>query len=274
MTMERYSTALSGQMRRWVCLLACGPLGTAWGQSAVDGAIGGHVVDAHGGAVPGAKVTLSNAATGVGSVLNSGADGTFLAMRVAPGEYTVTITAPGFESVVEAATVELGATASVDAQLSVGHVESTVTVNGEDAEDVGSGLDRVYGASELETLPLDGRRWQSFALLMPGVNDGGEGDGEGAVSFRGMATTQNSSQIDGVSNDQSFGGVPVGTGAGAGPEAEEEADSGSESGVGGGGIYVLAGGGAGVPGACVELLGARWACGGRRGDDGVEERNE
>jgi hypothetical protein len=242
MTMERHGTAWSGRMRCWVCLLACGVLGgAARGQSAVDGAIGGHVVDAHGGAVPGAKVALSNVATGVANELSSGADGAFLAVRVAPGEYTVTITAPGFESVVEVATVELGATASVDAQLSVGHVESTVTVNAEDAEQVGSGLDRVYGASELETLPLDGHRWQSFALLMPGVNDGGEGDGEGAVSFRGVATTQNSSQIDGVSNDQSFGGIPVGTGAGAGPEAEEEADSGSESGVGGDGARQMNG---------------------------------
>jgi hypothetical protein len=144
MAMESYSTAGSERGRRWVWLLACGLLGgVAWGQSAVDGAIGGHVVDAHGGAVPGAKVALSNVATGVASVLSSGTDGAFLAVRVAPGEYTVTITAPGFESVVEAATVELGATASVDAQLSVGHVESTVTVNAQAAEEVGSGLDRV-----------------------------------------------------------------------------------------------------------------------------------
>src|SRR5271154_5207948 len=184
----------------------------AWGQSAVDGAIGGYVVDVHGGAVPGAKVAVANAATGVANVLSSGADGAFLAVRVAPGEYKVTITAPGFESVVEAATVELGSTASVDARLSLGQVNSTVTVNAADVEEVGSGLDRVYGGSELETLPIDGRRWQSFALLMPGVNQGGQEDGEGAVSFRGIATTQNSSQIDGVSNDQSFGGIPVGTG--------------------------------------------------------------
>ena len=72
MTIERYSTAGSGQRRVW--LLACGLLGgVAWGQSAVDGAIGGHVVDAHGGAVPGAKVALSNVATGVANVLSSGA---------------------------------------------------------------------------------------------------------------------------------------------------------------------------------------------------------
>jgi hypothetical protein len=243
--MERDSAAASG-WGRFRRLRACGLLGVAlggaaWGQSAVDGAIGGHVMDAHGGAVPGAKVAVSNAATGVANVLSSGADGEFLAVRVAPGVYTVTITAPGFESLVEAATVELGATASVDARLRVGHVESAVTVSAQDAEEVGSGLDRVYGGSELETLPLDGRRWQSFALLQPGVREGGQTDGEGAVSFRGIATTENSSQIDGVSNDQSFGGVPVGTGAGAGPEAEEEADSGSESGLAGDGARQMNG---------------------------------
>ncbi len=143
-------------------LLLLGITGGASAQSAVDGAIGGHVVDAHGSAVPGAKVALSNAATGVGSVLRSGADGAFLAVRVAPGEYTVTITAPGFESLVEAATVELGATASVEAQLRVGHVESTVTVNAQVAEEVGQ---RARSRVRRERAGDAAARWAALAEL-------------------------------------------------------------------------------------------------------------
>ncbi len=68
-------------------------------------------------------------------------------------------------------------------------------------------------------LPVDGRRWQTFALLLPGVNVGSPQDGEAAVSFRGLAVTQNASEIDGASDMQSFGSVARGTGGGAGREA-------------------------------------------------------
>jgi hypothetical protein len=205
--------------------------GLAAGQSGVDGAVSGRVLDPFGMAIAGARVTLENRDTGESRIVSSGADGGFLAVRVAPGEYQVTIAASGFDSIVEPARVELGSTAAVGAQLQVGWVEESVTV--EAKSDV-SGLDRVYGERQLEELPEDGRRWLGLALLGPGVNVGSASDGD-ALSFRGLATTQNSSQIDGVSNDQSFGAVPVGTGAAAGREAEEEPDAGSESGVGGDG---------------------------------------
>jgi hypothetical protein len=42
------------------------------------------------------------------------------------------------------------------------------------------------------------------------------------LTVRGLASTQNSSQIDGVSHDQSFGAVPVGTGASAGRDEEDD----------------------------------------------------
>ena len=71
---------------------------------------------------------------------------------------------------------------------------------------------------------MNGRRWQTFALLMPGVNVDPEGDG--SLSFRGVASTQNSSRIDGGDDDQSFGSVPRGTGTESGAEIEDAAEVG------------------------------------------------
>jgi hypothetical protein len=74
---------------------------------------------------------------------------------------------------------------------------------------------------------VNGRRWQTFALLMPTVNVDPEGDG--LLSFRGVASTQNSSRIDGGDDDQSFGSVPRGTGIESGAEAEDAAEVGVTS---------------------------------------------
>ncbi len=64
--------------------------------------------------------------------------------------------------------------------------------------------------SEIERLPVNGRRWQTFALLAPVVN--ADATGDDLLSFRGMAATQNSTRMDGASDDQSFGAVPRGAG--------------------------------------------------------------
>jgi TonB dependent receptor len=71
----------------------------------------------------------------------------------------------------------------------------------------------------MERLPVNGRRWQTFALLAPEVNPSGTDDS--LLSFRGGAVTQNSYSIDGGSDEQSFGGVP--RGAAVDDPAEEEA---------------------------------------------------
>jgi hypothetical protein len=80
-------------------------------------------------------------------------------------------------------------------------------------------------SDELQSLPVNGRRWQTFALLTPTVN--ADPDGVGLLSFRGAASTQNSSRIDGGDDDQSFGAVPRGTGGDSGPEVEDAVESGS-----------------------------------------------
>src|SRR5258705_3256254 len=85
----------------------------------------------------------------------------------------------------------------------------------------------VVPPDEIERLPVNGRRWQTFAMLTPTVNADPEGDG--LLSFRGVASTQNSSRIDGGDDDQSFGSVPRGTGIESGAEVEDAAEEGEGS---------------------------------------------
>ena len=229
-----------------IALAGCASVGIA--QSAVDGAIGGRVMDSRGDAVVGARVSVKSSATGATQAMVSGADGSFLVGRVVPGQYEVVIAATGFQTVTTQVTVELGAVANVDARLVIEGVETLLSVEAAPVNVPGGPVqeavvplaselqnDEVKTAEQAELLPVDGRRWQTFALMLPGANAGSDTDGEAAVSFRGLAVTQNASVIDGASDDQSFGSVARGTGGGAGREAEEQEDSGGETGAGGDG---------------------------------------
>jgi hypothetical protein len=197
---------------------------------------------------------VKSAATGDSRTAVSGGDGSFLVARVVPGVYEVVIAAPGFRVVAEEVTVELGAVANADARLAVEQVMTMLSVEAAPVSIAGAApvpevstpaatvvqggagtTGSVTTAEEVELLPVDGRRWQTFAMLLPGANGGSAEDGEAAVSFLGLAVTQNASEIDGVSDEQSFGSVVRGTGGGAGREGEEPGDAGGETGVGGNG---------------------------------------
>jgi hypothetical protein len=65
-------------------------------QSASTATIVGQVVDPQGAVVPGAKVTATNQATGVGRSTNTTSSGNYSIPNLAPGTYTVKVDAKGF----------------------------------------------------------------------------------------------------------------------------------------------------------------------------------
>jgi hypothetical protein len=216
----------------WCCAAATvGPC--ALGQTAVDGAISGFVVDAGGRALTGAVVQVQNVASGTTTRMTTGSKGEFLVGHLPAGEYSVVVEYALFARLtLQPVVVELGGETSIEARLRVGGVATSVTVKADPDPPVSVGAGDVSSAAvagvvtpdEVGQLPVNGRRWQTFALLMPGVNVDPEGDG--LLSFRGVASTQNSSRVDGGDDDQSFGSVSRGTGTESGPEVEDAAEIG------------------------------------------------
>jgi hypothetical protein len=219
------------------CLLWCfaaAILATcARGQTSVDGALGGFVVDASGRALVGAAVQVQSLDDGTVSHATTASRGEFLVAHLAPGKYKVTVDYALFaQFTLPSLVVEVGGVTSVEAHMRVASVGTSVTVNAGpdlpdsvDIDDLSSAaVASVVTPDEIERLPVNGRRWQTFALLMPTVNVDPEGDG--LLSFRGVASTQNSSRVDGGDDDQSFGSVPRGTGIESGAEIEDAAEAG------------------------------------------------
>lgn len=102
--------------------IACAAPGNSLlGQSAVDGAVGGTVEDGTGSVISGAKVVIRSNGTNAEQTVMSDSSGFFRAIHVQPGVYTVTVSAPGFETFrATAITVEVGSLSDPQAKLTVG----------------------------------------------------------------------------------------------------------------------------------------------------------
>ena len=166
----------------------------------------GVVTDNTGGILPGVTVAAASPALIEGSrvAITDGA-GRYLLVDLRPGVYTVTFTLPGFSTViVEQQELPAGFTATVDAELSVGALEETVTVSGEapvvDVQSISQA--EVLDREVLDAIPT-GRNLQSTAQLIPGVKMNRPEVGlttaaqQTYMSVHGMSNRQTTVMVDG-----------------------------------------------------------------------------
>ena len=95
------------------------------------GDIAGNVTDVTGAAIPGARILVKSRETGVSQMLATNGTGAYRASLLKPGNYTVSVTAPGFQTTSTQLTVEVGQITPGNFSLSVGSNSVTVEVNGE-----------------------------------------------------------------------------------------------------------------------------------------------
>src|SRR5258708_27569903 len=130
----------------WCCAAAIVE-GRAWGQSAVEGGIGGFVVDGSGAALVGAVVQVQNVADGTMTRATTGGKGEFLVAHLPAGEYRVDVGYALFSGLtLQPVVVEVGGVSLVEARLRVGGGGSSVTVQAA-ASPGGGGVDEVLAAA-------------------------------------------------------------------------------------------------------------------------------
>src|SRR5437879_167276 len=173
-------------------------------QSTTDGAIGGLVTDQSGAVVPGASVSSRNLGTGGTSTATTDGIGRYTLTHLQPGLYSLEIIAKGFAGYKATnITVEVGRLTPIDATLDVKSQTEIIVATAEapvivtDRADFSTNIN----STSIDNLPINGRRWSSFALSSPGaVPDGGFG----LVSFRGISGLLNNNTVDGADNNQAF----------------------------------------------------------------------
>jgi hypothetical protein len=201
----------------------------AWGAPAkaqVSGAtLSGLVTDEQGGPVANATISIKNAGTGVARDVTSNSDGIYSAPNLLPGEYEVTVTATGFQTLTEKGiTLTVGGQQSLNLVMKVGSLNQTVEVNAAipDIQTTSSTVSSTVDSTTMRELPLNGRDWTSLATLEPGVssipnqvgtgfsaNKGNRGFGN-QLSNDGHRANENTYRVNGISINDYSNGSPGG----------------------------------------------------------------
>ena len=202
----------------FVLALSCG---AAMAQTAVNsGLIRGITADSSGAVIANATITLISPATGTLVTRTSNSAGIFVFPAQPVGRYSMEVKAAGFRSqVVEGVEVEVGQATSVNVRLLLGAGSESMTVTGESPllRTEESDLSSVVNREILDGLPLSGRRFLDFALLVPNASPDGQ---QGLVTFAGEeggqdtgyanANGTNSFTVDGASATSNYFGAARG----------------------------------------------------------------
>ena len=187
--------------------LLCVPRSSA--QSITTGDVTGTVTDPTGAVVPGASLTLTNAATNGSKQVTTSGDGTYRFAFVDPGNYKLVISAKGFRNQERDSVVVLaGQPTPINAQLAlaggaqtVDVVESVSTIQTENA-DISTNVD----ARMLADLPNPGGDLTYYAQTMPGVVMNTQ-EGYGNFAAQGMPGISNLFSVNGMNFNDPFLGL-------------------------------------------------------------------
>jgi Carboxypeptidase regulatory-like domain len=185
-----------------LAVLTCFPT-TTEAQSSINGI----VKDSSGAVMPGVTVEAASDALieKVKSAVTDG-NGVYRIVDLRPGEYVVTFTLPGFQSIRrEGIVLTAEFTASVNAELRVGELAETITVTGQSpiVDTTTAVHTQVLDRDAIDYLP-SGRMIQSIGQLIPGVNlslpdvGGARAMQQTYMSTHGMAAANNTVMVDGM----------------------------------------------------------------------------
>jgi len=196
-----------------VVVLCFSPLGFA--QGGATGAITGTVQDASGAMISGAKVNVTNEATGqVLRQVSTDSSGTFTATLLPVGNYSLEVSAPGFDTTkVSGIGVRITETTRLTAVLKVTSAKEVLEVHSQVAtvETTAATTGESLGSTTITTLPLATRNFQQLLTLSAGassdLNNASQlGRGAVYIHVNGGREDNNNYLIDGISvADYAFG---------------------------------------------------------------------
>lgn len=178
------------------------------------GSVQGTILDANGGSVAAADVTVTSKSTGQKLKAEVNSNGFYSTQSIAPGVYTIRVEAKGFKVTQLEVTVQVGVISQGNVTLEVGSETTTVMV---EASAVAVNTDQVsvqgvLTTDQIKNLPINGRNFLDLAQLEPGVQiqDGGNFDptknGFSSISFGGRYGRTARIEVDGLDiSDETVG---------------------------------------------------------------------
>src|SRR5271165_1491961 len=179
------------------------------------GSVTGEVTDSTGSVLSDTQVTAIADSTGLTRTAKTNASGSYLFSNLPIGTYTITFVHEGFDTQkVPSILVQADRTATVNADLKIGQVSTSVTVEESpmmNAVDTTNGY--VLDKQQIDSVPLPTGSFTGLAILSPGVNaelPGGTGSNSGLgnapIWANGQRDTSNSFLLNGVDASNLFNG--------------------------------------------------------------------
>src|ERR1700674_4534298 len=170
--------------------------------------IRGTVTDPTGAVVSGAKLTATNADTGILYTTTSNSRGAFTFLQLPIGDYTLKVEQTGFKAYQASGIhVDLDQVSNLPVKLALGAASEQIVVeaNPVQVEQTDMQLGTVVTGQQIVDLPLPLPNWRPFPQLQPGPIGTSDpfGGANGAFSGNGAQTQQNSFLINGVDSNDS-----------------------------------------------------------------------
>jgi hypothetical protein len=193
-----------------LCLLLAGALATSAAAQTTTANLHGKVTNEQRAALPGAQIRAVSTASGFSRTTTAGPDGAFQLAGLTPGEYSLTVSAAGFEARTDTVVVRVGQNLDVTFVMTPTAVlTESITVVGDQLIDTRTPEAATnVTPQQIENLPQDDRSFLNFAALAPGIRLSNDPQRR---TFAGDAqpAEQTNVFIDGVSfkNDILMGGL-------------------------------------------------------------------
>ncbi|HET8924769.1 MAG TPA: TonB-dependent receptor [Candidatus Acidoferrum sp.] len=193
-----------------IALLGLSFVLSARAQSGVEGAIEGTVIDPSGAVVAEALLKARNIHTSATFSADSNESGLFEFPVLPVGTYELTVNRTGFAPLIQKDLfVTVGARINLTLTLTLAAKAESLVVNGGTpiVETTRSQVSTTVDSRSITELPINGRNFNDFVLLTPGVTRDAR---TGMASFAGQRS-MNSLLVDGTDDNQTFFGLPMGS---------------------------------------------------------------
>jgi hypothetical protein len=200
---------------RAICVFALLALLAALATAQSTSQLNGSVTDPSGASVAGAKITLTNPATGLHRTATSNGAGLYQFLDVPPGDYRLETAVTGFARyLIAKVTLVVSTPSTLHIQLQVAGAAESVTVEGQapliNRSD--ASLGNVVEQDQIAELPIANRNVVQLLSLQPGVSYMGDqsqalqGTDTRSGAVNGVRSDQSNVELDGIGvNDQNNG---------------------------------------------------------------------
>jgi outer membrane receptor protein involved in Fe transport len=199
-----------------LAILAAHPVSVS-AQQAANATLTGTVRDPNGAVVSGARVLVTQKATGAKRDTTTSDEGVFVLTNLPADDYEVTIEGRGFQVKTLNVTLQVGQSATLNTALNIGTVAAVSSAEVHDwiaaIDTESSVVAGVVNKREIENLPLNGRNFLELALLIPGNSPAPNFDptktNSVVISSAGQLGRGGNITVDGADNNDDVVGGPL-----------------------------------------------------------------